>query len=125
MDQKTFTMVTGVTRKYEDIVEDFKVYGDEAEKKLKERVKAWVGEGKVFDCEIDAEKYPHIAKAQEVLDAANVDYDLSEADVETGSTDSGSSDTPAPTPAPGSSDNGSYDDQDGSDDDESQGSNNG
>lgn len=110
MDQKTFTMVTGITRKYEDIVEDFKVYGDEATKKLQERVKAWVGEGKVFDCEIDAEKYPHIAKAQEVLDAAGVDYDLSEADVETGSTDSGSSD------------NGSYDVEDGSDD---EGSNNG
>lgn len=124
MDQKTFTMVTGVTRKYEDIVEDFKVYGDEAEKKLKERVKAWVGEGKVFDCEIDAEKYPHIAKAQEVLDAANVDYDLSEADVETGSSDS-TSDTPAPVDNPsdsGSSDTGgSYDDE-GSDD---EGSNNG
>ena len=102
VDQELFTKVTGVTRKYEDIVKDFEdAYGDEATEKLKERVKAWVGEGKVFDFEID-EKYP-IARAQELLDSVGVDYDLSEADVETGSSDD--------------NDGSSYDDVDGSEDD--------
>ena len=61
VDQELFTKVTGVTRKYEDIVKDFEdAYGDEATEKLKERVKAWVGEGKVFDFEIDEKYYSGI-----------------------------------------------------------------
>lgn len=114
MDQELFTKVTGVTRKYEDIEKDFKeAYGEEAEEKLKARVKAWVGEGKVFDFEIN-EIYP-LSKVQEVLNAAGVGYNLSEADVETGSDDSSDDNQNTPTtpttPTEGSGDNtGSYDD---------------
>ena len=107
MDQELFTKVTGVTRKYDDIVKDFQdAYGDEATEKLQARIKAWVGEGKVFDFDID-EKYP-LSKAQELLDAAGVDYDLSEADVETGSSNDDE---------PTGGNTNSYDDHDGSDDD--------
>ena len=107
-DQKLFTKVTGVTKNFEEIEAGFKeAYGDEADSKLKARIKAWVGEGKAFDFNID-EKYP-LSKAQELLDAAEVGYNLSEADVEEGSTDdSGSSYDPK--------DDGSDDEQGSSND---------
>lgn len=92
---KLFTKVTGVTEDIEDFKANFqKAYGDDWQERFEARVKALIGEGAMFDHE---DALGRVADAHDLLSQLGIEDTLSEVDVE----------------------EGSYDDEDDSDDDSS------